>query len=76
MTIRQKIRLGDLLVEQKYISQAQLEEALTAQKSSGRKLGTILIENGYIKENDMLEALSGQLKVPFIDLMQIGRAHV
>ena len=70
MNIRIKIRLGDLLGEQKFISQAQLGEALAAQKSSGRKLGHTLIENGYIKEDDMLQVLSQQLKVPFIDLMR------
>ena len=70
MIIRKKIRLGDLLVERKYISQAQLEEALVSQKTSGRKLGHTLIENGYIKEDDMLQVLSEQLKVPFIDLMR------
>lgn len=69
MNIRKKIRLGDLLVENKYISQLQLEEALADQKSSGRKLGRILIENGYVKEDDMLEILSAQLKIPFIDLL-------
>jgi len=69
MNIRKKIRLGDLLVEHKYISEGQLEEALADQKSSGRKLGRILIENGYIKEDDMLQVLSTQLKIPFIDLL-------
>jgi len=47
MSVRKKIRLGDLLVEQKLISQGQLDEALSDQKKSGRKLGRILIENGY-----------------------------
>lgn len=67
--IRKKIRLGDLLVEQKFISETQLEEALADQKSSGRKLGRILIENGYVREDDMLQVLSTQLKIPFIDLL-------
>ncbi len=69
MNVRKKIRLGDLLVENNLISQAQLEEALADQKKTGRKLGRILIENGFIKEDDMLETLSRQLKIPFIDLM-------
>jgi len=73
--IRKKIRLGDLLVEQKYISQTQLEGALADQKSSGRKLGRILIENGYIKEDDMLQVLSTQLKIPFIDLLHFRFKH-
>jgi len=42
-----RIRLGDLLVEHKLISEAQLEDALMAQKKTGRKLGRVLIENGY-----------------------------
>ncbi len=69
MNVRKKIRLGDLLVEHKLISQAQLDEALADQKKSGRKLGRILIENNYIKEDEMLQILSQQLKIPFIDLM-------
>jgi len=72
---RKKIRLGDLLVEQKYISQTQLESALADQKSSGRKLGRILIENSYIKEDDMLQVLSTQLKIPFIDLLHYKFKH-
>ena len=68
MNTRKKIRLGDLLVDNKLISEGQLEEALKDQKKSGRKLGRILIDNGYIDENQMLEVLSKQLKIPFIDL--------
>jgi MSHA biogenesis protein MshE len=69
MNPRKKIRLGDLMVSNKLISQAQLEEALADQKKSGRKLGKILIENGYVSENQMLEVLSTQLSIPFIDLI-------
>ncbi|MCH7696405.1 MAG: Flp pilus assembly complex ATPase component TadA, partial [Proteobacteria bacterium] len=69
MVARKKIRLGDLLVEQEIISQAQLSAALEDQKKSGRKLGRILIENGYVEENQILEVLSQQLKIPFVDLL-------
>ena len=69
MNPRKKIRLGDLMVSNKLISQSQLEEALADQKKSGRKLGKILIENGYVSENQMLEVLSNQLSIPFIDLI-------
>ncbi len=67
--IRKKIRIGDLLVEQKLISQAQLEDALADQKKTGRKLGRILIEHGYVAENLILEVLSRQLNIPFVDLL-------
>ena len=65
---RKKIRLGDLLVEHKVISEAQLQQALSDQKSSGRKLGKVLIENGFVEEERMLQFLSQQLQIPFIDL--------
>jgi len=63
-----RIRLGDLLVEHKLISEGQLITALDEQKKSGHKLGRVLIENGYVKEDDVLNLLSRQLNVPFVDL--------
>ena len=73
MNPRKKIRLGDLMVTNKLISQMQLEEALTDQKKSGRKLGRILIENGYVTENQMLEVLSTHPSVS-IDTVQENTA--
>ncbi|KPJ93430.1 MAG: MSHA biogenesis protein MshE [Gammaproteobacteria bacterium SG8_11] len=64
----QRIRLGDLLVEHKLISEGQLQAALEEQKKSGRKLGRVLIENGYVKEDVLLNLLSSQLNLPFVDL--------
>lgn len=68
-----KVRIGDLLIEHKIISQEQLSAALAAQKQSGRKLGRVLIESGYISEDQMLDFLAQQLKIPYIDLK---RYHV
>ena len=68
MKPRQKIRIGDLLVEHKIISEAQLTTALAEQKKGGHKLGRTLIELGYLNEDQMLEFLSRQLQLPFIDL--------
>ncbi len=65
---RKRVRIGDLLVEQKIISEAQLQAALAEQKKSGRKLGRVLIENGFIEEETLLGLLSEQLDIPFIDL--------
>lgn len=63
-----RIRLGDLLVEHKLISEGQLTSALDEQKKSGHKLGRVLIENGYVKEEEVLNLLSRQLNVPYVDL--------
>ena len=65
---RMKVRLGDLLVDKKLISETQLQEALAEQKRSGRKIGQVLIENGYIQEDVMLQTLSAQIKVPYVDI--------
>ncbi len=63
-----KIRIGDLLIEHKVISQEQLTAALADQKKTGRKLGRVLIENGYLTEDQMLDFLARQLNIPCIDL--------
>ena len=68
MIPRKKIRIGDLLVEHKIISEAQLHQALGEQKRSGHKLGRTLIELGIISEDQLLQFLSRQLQLPFIDL--------
>ena len=65
---RNKIRLGDLLVEKSAISNEQLMQALADQKSTGRKLGQTLIQNGFVTEDLMLDILSTQLNLPFISL--------
>ena len=64
----ERIRLGDLLVQQSLITEAQLAEALAAQKSSGRKLGRTIIENGWVDEVQIAKALARQLRAPFVDM--------
>ncbi len=65
---RKKLRLGDLLVESKIISQLQLDTALEEQRKLGRKLGRILVDKGYLTEDGLLSFLSRQLAVPFVEL--------
>ena len=65
---RRKIRLGDLLVEHKIISEQQLGEALAEQKRSGHKLGRVLVQLGFLTEDALLEFLGRQLDIPVIDL--------
>lgn len=68
MIPKKKIRIGELLVEHKIISEAQLQNALAEQKKSGLKLGRTLIALGYLSEDQLLGFLSRQLQIPFIDL--------
>ncbi len=64
----QKIRLGDLLIEQGLLTQEQLKASLDQQKATGRKLGRIFVDSGYVTEEGISQALARQLRAPFIDL--------
>jgi MSHA biogenesis protein MshE len=64
----EKVRIGNLLVQEKLISQEQLELALEQQKRNGRKLGRLLIEMGFASEDAISEALAKQLKIPYLNL--------
>lgn len=67
---RQKIRLGDLLVQQGTISEEQLQQALAEQRKSGRKLGYTLTDMGLVTEPQLLSFLSQHLNVPLINIEQ------
>ena len=73
METQKKIRIGDLLVQNRIISHDQLMTALTEQKKTGRKLGRTLIDLNYISETDLLNFLSRQLQIPFLDIAQYKR---
>jgi MSHA biogenesis protein MshE len=64
----EKIRLGDTLVAQKIITQAQLSAALEQQKKTGRRLGRVLIDQGFANEEQICEAISRQLNIPYVNL--------
>ena len=64
----EKIRLGEILLQQKLLTEDQLKAALDEQKRSGRKLGRIFIDAGYVTEEQIGSALARQLQVPYINL--------
>jgi len=68
MTVKRRIRLGDVLVEHGTISAEQLATALTEQRRSGRKLGRVLADLGIVSESALHELLAKHLEVPFVDL--------
>ena len=71
-TRKKKIRLGELLLENKVISQEQLTAALAEQKRSGRKLGRALTDLGILTENALHEFLARHLNIPFVDIRQLN----
>ncbi len=64
----EKIRLGEVLIQQKLLSEDQLNQALAAQKSTGRKLGRVFVESGFVTEDQISGALARQLNIPYINL--------
>src|SRR5262245_38911250 len=64
----EKVRLGEILLQQDLLTEAQLQEALDAQRKSGRKLGRVFIEKGFVSEDQISTALARQLQVPYVNL--------
>jgi type IV pilus assembly protein PilB len=63
-----KERLIEILVNNKLITQEQLNEALEVQKKKGGRLSDIIVELSFIRESDLISALSEGLGFPLIDL--------
>src|SRR5262245_28854552 len=62
------VKLGDLLLKSKLITQELLEAALKLQREEGGKIGEALVRVGAVSEGDITETLSQQFGVPSIDL--------
>ena len=65
------IRLGDLLVKAKVISESQLTAALAEQQKWGGKLGELLVRMNFLTEDMLVKALSKQMNVPAVNLDSI-----
>jgi len=68
----EKKQLGRILLQQKLVSSAGLDELLKEQRSHPEKrLASITAASGQVSEVDLLKALSEQHGVPGIDLAQV-----
>lgn len=63
-----KMRIGEMLLAQGYITQEQLDKALETQKTTGKRLGRTLVDMGYMPEERLIEILSRQFEVPYVKL--------
>ncbi len=64
------IRLGELLLREKRVTPAQLQEALNYQKANGGRLAASLVKLGILRDEDITSILSRQYGVPSINLTQ------
>ena len=65
-------RLGEILLHNRLLSKAELDEALKLQENSGERLGEILLKKNLLGDADLRHALCTQLNIPFIDLSRIS----
>ncbi len=56
-------KLGDLLLERRAVTVAQLEEALRRQREHPRPLGAVLVEMGLVREEELILVLGTQLRL-------------
>lgn len=71
-------RLGELLVEEKLLTEEQVRDALKEQSKSGELLGQALVRLGYLTEYDIAKCISLQFSLPFIHVpsYQTARENV
>lgn len=65
---RERMRLGDLLIKQKVLTEAELQKALGMQRGSGKKIGEVLVDEGFISEDMIVRALQMQLGLKVVQL--------
>jgi type IV pilus assembly protein PilB len=64
------LKLGQMLITAKIISEPQLNQALNLQKKNGGRLGTNLVTLGYVTEDNLVAFLSKQFGVPSINIAE------
>ena len=62
------LKIGEILLRAKLITDEQLKKALEEQTQLGGRLGEHLIRLGFVTEEDILDCLSQQYGVPSINL--------
>lgn len=67
-----RVRLGDLLIQEGLITEEQLQLALEEQKNRKSKLGETLLAMGFLSQEDFSRVLSEQLGIESVDLRTVG----
>ncbi|HEY5483984.1 MAG TPA: ATPase, T2SS/T4P/T4SS family [Propionibacteriaceae bacterium] len=70
--------LGEILLDEGYVTREDLGVALTAQAERGQTLGRVLVELGMLSEAQLVSALAQQVGMDFIELSDfiVDRAAV
>lgn len=60
-----RLRIGEILIKQGLLTEAQLAEAIQLQKTEKGRIGDLLMKLGMINEENLAVALGTQLMIPF-----------
>ena len=64
--MKEKVRIGQMLLDEGAISAGDLEKGLQIQQEIGGRLGAVFIRIGAVSEDVLLAALSEQLSLPVV----------
>ena len=64
----EKIRLGEILMQQHLIDRNQLDAALREQRETGLRLGRVFVLKGYVTDEQISQVLADQFRIPNINL--------
>jgi type IV pilus assembly protein PilB len=68
---KQAIRIGETLVRDGHITEAQLEQALAESRKGQKRIGRVLVELGFIDEPTLFRVLAGQKGLPTVTAQQV-----
>jgi type IV pilus assembly protein PilB len=66
------VRLGELLLREKRVTPAQLQDALNHQRQNGGRLSTSLVKLGILTDDDITAVVSRHCGVPAINLLEFS----
>jgi type II secretory ATPase GspE/PulE/Tfp pilus assembly ATPase PilB-like protein len=72
---RRTPRIGEILVNSRYITGTQLTQALTEQDCTGLAVGEMLVRLGYLTERQFRRALCMQLNIEFLEPSALRLNH-
>ena len=70
--VKEKKRIGDMLIDAGKITPEDLQKALDEQKRSGTKLGNALVDMGFVTDNDIVQTLCQQLRLESVNLQAVA----
>ena len=73
--MKQEMKLGQILISQTGLTEAQLRDCLAIQKEKGGRLGEILVQKKLLQPQEILLALGLQLGIPYIKEIDVNHIN-